>query len=135
MANNKLQKAKPAEGDLESQDFGSGARFNSDKTRYELVPTHLLKSTADVFAYGAEKYAPWNWAKCAKMSQYIASAKRHLAAIEMGEDIDPESDRPHRGHLMCNLLMIEQLHNAIATNPELAHLDDRPHKWFKGQTY
>ncbi len=104
-----MAKAKPAEGDLESKDFGSGARFNSNKTRYDLVPTHLLKSTADVFAYGAEKYVPWNWAKCAKMSQYIASAKRHLAAIEMGEDNDPESGLPHRGHLMCNLQVVAHL--------------------------
>lgn len=125
------EKGKPAQGDLESNEFGSCARFNANKTRYDLVPTHLLKSTADVFEYGADKYAPWNWAKGGKMSQYIGSLKRHLASIELGEDIDEESGLPHSGHLMCNMFMIEQLMDLIRRNPDLAHLDDRPKKWFR----
>jgi hypothetical protein len=130
-----MKKPKPAQGDLESQEFGTGARYNSNKTRYDLIPTHLLKSTADVFAYGAEKYAAWNWAKGNNMSQYIGCIKRHLAAIEMGVDIDDESKARHIGHAVCNLLMMEQLLNVIEKNPDLAHLDDRPKKWFEGQQY
>lgn len=125
------KKEKPAQGDLESQEFGSGARYNSNKTRYDLIPTHLLKSTADVFEYGANKYAAWNWAKGNLMSQYIGCVKRHLAEIEIGEDIDSESTKRHVGHVVCNMLMIEQLMNIIEENPELAHLDDRPKQWFR----
>lgn len=129
------KKEKPAQGDLESEDFGTCARYNSNKTRYDLIPTHLLKSTADVFEYGAYKYAAWNWAKGGPMSQYIGCVKRHLAAIEMGDDIDHESKARHIGHAICNMLMMEQLLNLIEQNPELAHLDDRPKKWFDGQKY
>jgi hypothetical protein len=32
-------------------------------------------------------------------------------------------------------MMMEQLLNLIELNPELAHLDDRPKKWFEGQKY
>jgi len=69
------------------------------------------------------------------MSQYIGCVKRHLASIEMGDDIDPESKSRHIGHAICNLLMMEQLLNLIEQHPELAHLDDRPKKWFEGQKY
>jgi hypothetical protein len=69
------------------------------------------------------------------MSQYIGCVKRHLASIEMGDDMDPESKARHIGHAICNLMMMEQLLNLIELNPELAHLDDRPKKWFEGQKY
>ncbi len=54
---------------------------------------------------------------------------------EMGDDIDHESKARHIGHAVCNLMMMEQLLNLIEQNPELAHLDDRPTKWFEGQKY
>jgi hypothetical protein len=53
----------------------------------------------------------------------------------MGDDMDPESKARHIGHAICNLMMMEQLLNLIELNPELAHLDDRPKKWFEGQKY
>lgn len=115
-------------GDVNSQEKGSGARYDAGKTRYELIPTHLLKSTADVFAYGANKYAAWNWTKGMPWSKVIGCLKRHLAAIESGEDIDPESGLPHIGHLMCNALMLEHYRENYKTG------DDRPSKWFTQKT-
>jgi hypothetical protein len=111
-------------GDVNSNEKGSGARYDLGKTRYELIPTHLLASTADVFAYGAQKYAAWNWAKGMPWSKVIGCIKRHLAAIERGEDIDPESGLPHIGHLMCNALMLEHYRTAYPEG------DDRPVEWF-----
>lgn len=111
-------------GDVHSNEVGSGARFNDGKVPYELIPTHLLESTARVLGFGASKYAPWNWAKGMPFSVVIGCLKRHLAAIERGEDLDPETGFRHTGHLMCNLLFLEHYMNQY---PEL---DDRPKTWF-----
>jgi hypothetical protein len=111
-------------GDVKSDAKGSGARYDAGKVPYELVPTHLLESTALVFGYGAQKYAAWNWAKGMPWTKVIACMKRHLAAIERGEDIDPESGLPHIGHLMCNALMLEHYMKHYKEG------DDRPTKHF-----
>lgn len=115
-----------AVGDVTSNEPGSGARYNDGKVRYDLIPTHLLESTANVLEYGANKYAPWNWAKGMQYSVVLGCIKRHLAAIERGEDLDPETGERHAGHMMCNLLFLEHYMNAF---PEM---DDRP-KWFAKQ--
>lgn len=111
-------------GDIASDEKGSGARYDAGKVPYELIPTHLLESTALVFGYGAKKYAAWNWAKGMPWTKVIGCLKRHLAAIERGEDIDPESGLPHIGHLMCNALMLEHYMSTYKEG------DDRPTKWF-----
>lgn len=113
-----------AVGDVTSNERGSGARFNDGKVRYDLIPTHLLESTANVLEYGANKYAPYNWAKGMPFSVVIGCLKRHLAAIERGEDIDAETGQRHTGHLMCNLLFLEHYMN------EYPEMDDRPKEWF-----
>lgn len=115
-------------GDVHSNEVGSGARFNDGKVPYELIPTHLLESTARVLGFGASKYAPWNWAKGMPFSVVIGCLKRHLAAIERGEDLDPETGFRHTGHLMCNLLFLEHYMNQY---PEL---DDRPKEWFSSSS-
>jgi hypothetical protein len=107
------------------QKWGEGKRNDSGKTRYDLIPTHLLKSTADVFEFGAKKYSSWNWCAGMQWSKVIGCMKRHMAAIERGEDIDAESGLPHTGHLMCNLLMLEHYRENYQQG------DDRPTKWFK----
>lgn len=121
-------------GDIRSDAVGSGARYNAGKIRYELIPTHLLESTARVFTHGAEKYAAWNWLKGMKFSAVIGCMKRHLAAIERGEDYDigeKGSGERHIGHLVCNALMLEQYLNMCEADPKIrAQLDDRPTKWF-----
>lgn len=63
---------------------------------------------AAAFAYGKKKYAAWNWAKGMPWSVPIACAARHLVAMIREEAIDPESGLPHRGHVMCNLVMLLQ---------------------------
>ncbi|HDR9868533.1 TPA: hypothetical protein QDE31_37420 [Burkholderia cenocepacia] len=79
---------------------------------------------AAVFEYGKRKYAAWNWAKGMPWSAPIACAARHLVyGILAGEDNDVESGLPHRGHFLCNIVM---LLTYIRTYPEG---DDRPSQW------
>ncbi len=61
---------------------------------------------AAVFDYGRRKYAEWNWAKGMAWSIPIGCAARHLLAMARGEENDPESGLPHRGHVMCNIVML-----------------------------
>lgn len=63
---------------------------------------------ARVFEYGKRKYAAWNWAKGMPWSVPLACAARHLLAMIRGEELDPESGHPHRGHVFCNVVMLLQ---------------------------
>jgi hypothetical protein len=78
---------------------------------------------ARVFAYGAKKYAAWNWIRGMQWSVPLGCALRHTFAWEHGENLDPESGLTHRGHLVCNLVMLAQFER---TFPEG---DDRPVEW------
>lgn len=63
-------------------------------------------SCAKVFGYGKRKYIEWNWAKGMAWSIPIACAARHLEAIILGQDMDPESGELHAGHVACNIVML-----------------------------
>lgn len=41
-----------------------------------------------------------------RASKLLDSAMRHLIAVIMGEDLDPESGKRHLAHLICNISMI-----------------------------
>ena len=75
---------------------------------------------ARVFDYGRKKYAEWNWAKGMPWSVPLACAVRHCLAILRGEENDPESGLPHRGHVACNLVMLAQYESSYPEG------DDRP---------
>ena len=64
---------------------------------------------AKVMGRGAEKYAPWNWAKGMPWSVVLGCAVRHLLkAVGEGSPhcADPESGLPHRAHAICNLMFL-----------------------------
>lgn len=65
-------------------------------------------------------YPAWNWAKGMPWSVPTACAVRHLLAILRGEHLDPETGLPHRGHAMCNLIMLAQYERTYQEG------DDRP---------
>lgn len=79
-----------------------GLRYNSGKLRYDLIHPWAHEQLAKVLTLGANKYAERNWEKGMSWSNVIASLKRHLAAIESGEDYDIESGLLHAAHVACN---------------------------------
>lgn len=80
-----------------------------------------LIAAAEVFAYGAQKYAAWNWAKGMEWSVPVGCYLRHMLHYDDGpQDYDRESGLLHRGHAVCNLLMLQ--HFLLVARD----LDDRP---------
>lgn len=79
---------------------GGGLRFNDGKLRYDLEHPLARRDLIDVITYGANKYSildekgkiiskgDRNWELGMEWTKVIASSKRHLAAIENGEDFD-----------------------------------------------
>ena len=106
-------------------DIGEGLRYNQGKLRYDLVHPQSHADMVDVLTIGAIKYEPRNWSKGFSWCSVIASLKRHLAAIEAGEDYDPESDRLHIAHVACNA------HFLNAFYYDFPQGDDRPKKILK----
>ena len=81
--------------------MSEGLKFDTKKTMHELVPPFAQEQYAKVLTFGAQKYAPHNWEKGIEWSRIIGACKRHLLAIERGEDYDPETGLLHSAHLMC----------------------------------
>jgi len=138
-----------AVGNIDSNDRGTGARFNDGKLPMQLVPVRYwmdwsvgyvsdevalalnaldrfergnyhalreylcgmdwewLEAAVRVFDYGSAKYKAWNWAKGMPWSVPTGCVLRHVAALARSEDIDPESNLPHIGHIACNLIMLD----------------------------
>ncbi len=81
-------------------------RFNQGKTRLDLLHPRATQDMAEAFTFGANKYGDYNWHKGMEWTKMIASAKRHLLAIERGEDYDSESGLLHVAHLAANIHML-----------------------------
>ena len=88
--------------------IGKAKRFDEGKIRYDLIPPFANKQLASVLTMGAEKYGDHNWQYGMKWSKVIASLKRHLAAIEEGEDYDSESGLLHSAHVMTNAVFLTE---------------------------
>lgn len=81
-------------------------RYNEGKPEYSLIDLPSLEGCAQVLAFGAKKYSRNNWKKGFPISSILNSMLRHIAALQDGEEIDPESGLPHIGHIQCNALFL-----------------------------
>lgn len=64
------------------------------------------REIAEVLTFGARKYKPNNWRKCADTGRYLAACFRHLADWEAKGEVDEESGMKHRAHLATNLMYL-----------------------------
>lgn len=106
------------------QEKGTGKRFNLGKTKHHLTPPFTQEEYAKVLTAGAEKYGEHNWQNGMEWTKVISSLKRHLNAIESGEDYDKESNCLHSAHIMCNAAFLTEYYNIYPEG------DDRI-QWFK----
>jgi 5'(3')-deoxyribonucleotidase len=100
-----------------------GLRFNEGKNRFDLVHPWAHSKMVNVLTAGAEKYSDRNWEKGMAWSKVIASLKRHLNAIESGEDYDPETGELHAAHIACNAHFLTAYYKIYPQG------DDRPHTY------
>ena len=84
----------------------AGSKFDGDKNRLELVDALAIEGIGKVLTFGAKKYAADNWRGGIQYTRLIGAIKRHLSAIERGEDIDIESGLPHIDHLGCEWMFM-----------------------------
>ncbi len=84
-------------------------RFNNGKPKWSLVDFSALIPLVQVLEFGAEKYSKDNWKKGLPHTQIIDSMQRHIVAILDGQDIDPESNLPHIGHILCNAMFLSYM--------------------------
>ena len=102
---------------------GQGLRFNKGKLRYDLVEPNAYKDFVQVLTDGAEKYFDRNWERGLSWTSVLASLKRHIAAMEMGEDYDKESGRLHIAHAACNVHFLNAYYYIFPQG------DDRPKRY------
>lgn len=98
-----------------------GLKFDSDKTRWDLVPIELWEYTAKIYTYGAAKYAPNNWKSLEPFDdRYYAALMRHLCEWRKGNKIDEESGFLHIGHAAwnANALLWKDIHEQILKEGE-----------------
>jgi hypothetical protein len=104
-----------------------GKKFNQGKTMHDLVPAFAQEQYAKVLTHGAEKYGPNNWRLGMQWSKIIAAIKRHLLAIESGEDYDNGPGGTgllHAAHLMCEAGFLTEYYKIFpqGDNRQLWHL-------------
>ena len=105
--------------------IGTGLRFNEGKLRYDLVHPKAHHDMVEVLTDGANKYFSRNWENGLSWTSVLASLKRHIAAIERGEDRDPESGRLHIAHAACNVHFLNAFYYIFPQG------DDRPKPFLK----
>ncbi|MFT7880460.1 MAG: dATP/dGTP diphosphohydrolase domain-containing protein [Sulfurimonas sp.] len=86
----------------------SGIKKDDGKPRYSLIPPKPLEDIAEVFTFGAKKYADKNYLLIEDESRIIDALMRHTDALRRGEYIDKESGKPHTAHISCNAMMLQE---------------------------
>jgi hypothetical protein len=84
-----------------------GKKFDTSKTRFDLIEPKFTEGIAKVLTYGADKYGAYNWVLVDNdTARYTAALHRHINAWEQEEDCDPESGMHHLLHAACNLMFL-----------------------------
>lgn len=69
------------------------------KVGMQYIPTTSWVYEALGMMDGAEKYGPYNWRENGvEAMTYVGAALRHIAAWVDGEELAPDSGKPHLGH-------------------------------------
>jgi len=84
----------------------TAVKFDGDKIRMELLPTHALEEIGKVMTFGAKKYDDENWRGGMSWKRLVGAALRHLFAWSSGENTDPESGLSHLSHAACCLAFL-----------------------------
>ena len=78
-----------------------GQKFDSEKTRNDLLPPEFLEGTAQILTFGAVKYGDRNRELGMAWGRPFGALMRHMWAWWRGEDKDPETGKSHLWHAAC----------------------------------
>ena len=112
-----------------TRDPNTGGEKGTKLPQLAWAPAYALLKLAEVYGYGAAKYAPNNFRQGYKLSLSLNALWRHVLAFQGGEDNDPESGFPHMAHAAWHCLNLIQ---QIKDHPQL---DDRWDANVKTQTW
>lgn len=83
-----------------------GHKDTKGKLKLNLVPPRAIRSMALVREFGVNKYKdPWGWKSKVTVDEFVEAAKRHILAVELGDELDPESGLLHLEHALTSLAM------------------------------
>lgn len=101
------QCGKPETDPLGVGQHDPGAKLDSGKIRYSLIPVGPLRRLATLYTRGAEKYSPQGW-KSVKNGEerYLDALMRHLEAYREGEWMDQDTGVPHIINVAWNAFAI-----------------------------
>ncbi len=83
-----------------------GVKYDDGKADISLLPPEALVAIAEVFTFGAKKYAADNWRGGFKWRRVVSAILRHLFAWSAGQDKDPETGLSHIAHVGCNVMFL-----------------------------
>lgn len=83
-------------------------KFDTSKTRLELLDPSFVVGVGEVLTFGAQKYSPNNWKKAdvEGIERIKGASFRHLMAYLDGEKYDPETGLNHMFHIGCNAMFL-----------------------------
>lgn len=90
---------------MQKHESGAIRENKENKPKFELISPIVLEKLAIHFSLGAKEHGDRNWEKGLPLSNFIASAGRHLNAIKLGK-----TDEDHESALLWNI------HGYIHTN-------------------
>lgn len=106
----------------EKEKLTQGTKHDGDKNRLELIPPELIFGVGEILTFGAHKYTARNWEEGILWSRVFGALLRHLFAFWSGEDLDPETGKPHLWHAGCCIAFLI----AYFDRPDMHQFDDRP---------
>jgi hypothetical protein len=100
------------------------------KTPLHLIPPLAKTAQANVHALGAKKYGSYNWRENnVALTVYLGAMLRHIDAVLMGEDTDPESGEHHLAHVAagCNIVIDAKAFGTLVDDrKDILKLQTRP---------
>lgn len=107
----------------------SGGEKGMKPERYDLIPAEPLRILAELYGFGASKYAERNWERGFEWSKSFAALQRHAWQFWAGETIDSETKLPHMASVAWHAFALLEW---AATHPEF---DNRPEQPDEGDLF